>query len=50
MSNTVEGTMRSIWRLLNLEWRVAIGGKSISSDGIGRYAEPVNNHVPSQEE
>jgi hypothetical protein len=41
VSGTLEEVMRSFWDKLEPEWRVSLGGKSITKEEV-RYAEPIN--------
>lgn len=41
---SLEEVMSSFWERLEPQWRVAIGARSINSNGHVKYAEPINRH------
>lgn len=45
MEGDLEDIMQNVWDHLEPQWRVALGGREIYSDGTSRYAEPINIHT-----
>ena len=43
MQDTLESTMETIWSALEPEWRVALGGKMITKDGVS-FAHPLSRY------